>query len=59
MPQLIFLAIGVAACVLGYRFMRAEQRRVGEMLDRRDAARREGGVDLVYDEKTGEYRPRR
>ncbi|MGE0232453.1 MAG: hypothetical protein AB7O39_15215 [Flavobacteriaceae bacterium] len=59
MPQLLVIIIVAVIAIWAFRFLRAEQRRVGKMLDRQDRLRRPGGgVDLVYDEKTGEYRPR-
>ena len=60
MPQLLFIIFIAVIAVWAFRFLRAEQRRVGRMLDRQDETRRRsGGIDLIYDEKSGEYRPRR
>ena len=59
MPQLLFIVFIAVIAIWAFRFLRAEQRRVGRMLDRQNEARRPGGgIDLIYDEKSGEYRPR-
>jgi membrane protein implicated in regulation of membrane protease activity len=58
MPQLIFFAAVGAAAYLGYRAFVREAERVTAKIKRHEKQARTGASGtLVFDPKTGEYRP--